>query len=336
MENKKEQFITTDKGETLAYDPTEDEYIPVVDAKDEFKKLSEGSSVPEDTKQAFYRERQKIVEEAELPDEQKGKLLRDIRQYIDEGDKERSRRNSRDNSSPSIETESDDEEPPIPMPVPGGVGSGVFFKTGKLLFSNYSTLYCFITTKPSAGPSLNRWMYLTSTNRAPRCFEAFISYKDQDGPMFVTFDWSKVPGNPWEKPVPISNLIEYRYNYTVAGVSFPTIYLKNTTRWLGGTTWVNEVSLKNYVRREWSLAYDNTYSLPGGLPYLWWGPILETFYPFPTDINSHGFFDAFLLQDGYERYLTPQVTDFVQKPGFDPQILRHNDSFIVREAPPHN
>jgi hypothetical protein len=337
MAIKKDLFIVSD-GEVLAYEPTDDKYVPVVDATDQFNRLLEKFPISKRTKQAFYRQRVKLTEEADVPAEQKIALLRKLGHDIqDVAADTRSRQVMlRDFFSQPIEEEDEGEEPPSPMPVPGGIGFGIRFKDDELLFNDSSTLYSYIVTNWSVGSPRNRWLYLTSTNRAPCCLEAFVSYQDQEGPRFTIYDWSRPRGDRWVYSTPISYLRPYQSVYTIQGRSFPLIYVMNVTVRLSGDYWKNAAFLYNfaeeYAGRKWSLVYYNNYELPPeeSSYYLWWGPIIETFYPHQTEINDLGFFEAALLQDGELRYLTPQYTYFEQKAGFDATILGENYSFIVR------
>jgi hypothetical protein len=332
MRTKKDLFIGSAEGEILAYEPNGNKYIPVVDATGEFNRLLERYPVSRE-KQAFYQQKVMLTEEANVPAEQKRGLLRELSQDIKEEVPNTQSRlvRLRDVSSRLIVKEDEYEGPP-PMPIPGGVGCGVMFKPDELLFNDSSTLYCFIVANSNVGSPQNRWLYLTSTNRAPKCLEAFVSYKDQEGPSFTIYDWSRATGDRWIYSTPISLLGQYQFDYLIQGALFPVIYIMNVTVRLSGNYWKNAAFLYNFAAKEWSLVYYNDYELPpeDSRYYLWWGPIIETFYPHQTEINNLGFFEAALLQDGEVRYLTPQCTYFERKAGFDATILGENHSFIVR------
>ncbi|HEX5731506.1 MAG TPA: hypothetical protein VF131_01635 [Blastocatellia bacterium] len=223
------------------------------------------------------------------------------------------------------------DRPPIPMPIPGGVGCGIFYKENKLRFRNSSTLYYHIITAPNAGSAENEWLYLTTTNRAPWCCEAFVSYKGQQEPRLVIFDWSKRADSRWRVSIPISLLNQYQFIYEADSVPYRTIYLINDTRRLDGYTWINRVFLRNRVRNRFDIVHQNKYILPPEheQSYLWWGPIVETFHPHPNVINEVGFFDVRLFQDEQRRKLTPDVIDFKRESGFELLYFKENSSFIV-------
>lgn len=307
-------------GQTLAFKPDKNEYVPVNDAREEMQRDSEKYATSKEHRRAFYQQKINLIELSGTSGDQKDELLQDLRQ-----------------SELEEEANLNPENPPNPRPIPGGVGYGAFYKDGSLKFQNSSVLYYYIVTVPDIGDARNKWLYLTSTNRSPKGVEAYISYREQNEPKFTVFDWSKKGDARWSLSRPYSLLIDYLLPYESEGIKYQTINVANSTRRVIGTTWVNEVMLYNRTTQAYDLVYSNEYDLPSieESKYLWWGPIVETFAPFPYSTNDIGFFDAQLLQDSASpTLLTAQLTDLrkdhANHPGFKLVFDRPNDSFIVR------
>jgi hypothetical protein len=308
--------VRSDGEQPLALKPDTNEYLPVNDLREEMKRASEEYPPTKEAKQAFYQQRIKLIESADIPDDHKDDLLEPLKL-----------------SAQEEESDAGPEYPPDPRPIPGGVGYGAFYKDGALEFSNSSALYYYIVTIPNIGDATNQWLYLTSTNRSPKGVEALVSYHQQDNPMFMVFDWSKTGNARWSLSRPYSQLSDYLTPYTAEGHQYQTIYVANSTRRIAGTRWINEVMLYNRNTNAYDLVYSNEYDLAATdeQKYLWWGPIVETFPPFPTQTNDIGFFEARLLQDGAApSLLTSDLTDLkIDNPGFQVVFDRPNYSFVV-------
>jgi hypothetical protein len=312
MSEKKCEYQKTDGDRTFAYRPHTDEYLQVDDITDHVKQISDEHRPRREEKEAFYQQRIKLVEETSMPADQKSELLQDLKESVDQ-----------------VKAE---PEPPHP-PIPGGVGFGAFYIDGTLQFDNSSTLYYYIVTPPDIGNAANEWLYLTSTNRSPKGVEAFISFEQQQNPRFKVFDWARSGDDRWVVDIPYSSLSDYLLTRQVGAEQYETIYVVNSTQRLGaGTNWRNEVLLYNRVKNRYDRAYKHTYTLSPDdeQKFLTWGPIVETFSPFPNETRKIGFFDATLFQDDEERLLNESVTQLrIDDPGFTVDFRVPNSSFIV-------
>jgi hypothetical protein len=301
-----------ENGKTLAFNPEKNEYIPVNDVREETKRASQEYPPTKEEKQLFYQQKIKRVESLEIPYEQKKDLLDELEEAAQE---------------------EEEEDPPIPKPIPGGVGFGIFFRDEALEFTNSSTLFYHIVTIPTIGAISNEYLYLTSTNRAPKGIEALISYVRQDKPKFHIYDWSiKKKKDRWAASKPYDLLDRYLIKHTSAGQEFDTIYVANSTRRLEGTRWRNEVLLRT-TTGEYDFVYSHDYDLSASdeRRFLTWGPIVETFPPHPNETNQIGFFQTKLLQDDGDALLLTDVDTKlrIDDPGFQLDLLEPNHSFIV-------
>jgi hypothetical protein len=302
-------------GKRFAFDPEKQEYVPVNDVTEKMKEDTEKHPPSNEAKKAFYQQRIKLVESSNLANEHKNELLQGLNHSVE-----------------VVESASEPVVLPDPPPKPGGVGFGVYYKPNTLTFDNSSALHYRIVTVPGIGAELNEWLYLTSTNYTPKGTEAFISYHQQDNPTFAVFDWSKPEGKQWGLSKPYSELGNYLTIYRADNHQYPTISVINSTRRLDETRWINEVMLRNKVTKDFDLVYRNEYDLPEADEdkRLDWGPIVETFSPFPNETNRIGFFNAMLLQDGKQHMLTQKLTDLrIDDEGFEVVYFRPNSSFIV-------
>ncbi len=340
-EENYEPFKT--QGEQIvAFKPGTNKYVPVHDATEEMKRDSEKYAPNGEQRQAFYQRRIELIESSDTLDDDKNELLQDLRLSAQQ-EKSSAHKNELlqdlNQSALAEESNAHPEDPPDPRPIPGGVGYGAFYIDGKLTFSNSSVLYYSIVTVQDIGDDSNKWLYLTSTNRSPKGVEAYVSYQGQNEPTFTVFDWSKTGDARWALSKPYSQLSDYLIAYDAGGHQYQTINVANSTRRVEGTEtrWKNEVMLYNRISEAYDLIYLNEYDLPASEEHkcLWWGPIIETFAPFPYSTNVVGFFDAQLLQDGASpRLLTADVTqlrkDHAGHPGFQLVFDQPNYSFLVR------
>lgn len=313
MSEKKCEYQKSDGDRTLAYRPHTDEYIQVDDITDQVKQISDEYRPRREEKEAFYQQRIKLVEKASMSADQKSDLLQDLKESVEQV---------------KAKPEPEPEEPPIP----GGVGYGAFYRDGALRFDDSSTLYYYIVTPSDIGNAANEWLYLTSTNRSPKGVEAFISFHQQQNPRFKVFDWARSGDDRWTVDIPYSMLSDYLLPRQAEAEHYQVIYVVNSTQRLGGTTWRNEVLLYNRVKNRYDRVYKHPYTLSPDdeQKFLTWGPIVETFSPFPNETRRIGFFDATLFQDDEERLLNESVTQLrIDDPGFTVDFRVPNSSFIV-------
>lgn len=224
-------------------------------------------------------------------------------------------------------------------PVPGGIGAGVFYRDTELIFDRSSAVYNYIITPSALGGNTADYFYLTSTNRAGRGCEAFVSYSRQDKPLFRVFDWARKADNqdPWVISIPYDDWAGYKLTYTVDGRDYAAIYAVNVTYAVDDTTWVNEVYLHNGQTGTRDLVWSYTYRWSpqdqNEKNAHWWGPILETFSPDYGETNGVGFAEALLVQDGWERILVDgnsYVGNDGSDHGFQLFHLDHNYTFLAR------
>jgi hypothetical protein len=302
-------------GSKLVFKPDTGEYILVNDVREKWKHGAEDFRTTKAERQAFYQQRIQLIETSQGRDELRQELLANLNESV-----------------------KDEEAGPDDLddfqPVPGGVGYGAYYRSGQLRFTDSSVLYYKIVTIPEVGNVNNNWLYLTSTNRAPKGVEAYVAYRQQDTPMFKVFDWSKTGQDRFALSRPYDWLDDYLIPHEEEGdLEFQTLYVANSTRRTSDTHWINEVMLYNPNTDKYDLVYSHAYDLAtiDEKKYLWWGPIVETFPPFPFTINSLGFFDAQLLQDESPPVmLTNDVTELkTDHAGVQVVFARANYSFIV-------
>ena len=304
----------SEDGQTLVLQPDTNEYVPVNDLREQWAHDSESFPSTKEQRQAFYQQRIRLVESSEISEDRRATLLERLK------------------SSLQAE-ESEPAEAPDHGPVPGGVGWGAYYRDGLLEFNEYSVLYYKIVTIPDIGNAANDWLYLTSTNRAPKGVEAYVAYRGQDEPMFNIFDWSKEDEARFALSRPYAWLDDYLILHPAGDSHYETVQVVNSTRRIAGTKWSNEVMVYRQNTNVYDLVYSSEYDLDPQeeTDFLWWGPIVETFPPFPFSINNIGFFDAQLLQD--ERppaLLTANFTHLeANQPGAQVVFAQPNYSFVV-------
>ncbi len=310
--DKYEGVFKNEDGLSYAFKPDTGKYVPVNDRREEWKQDAKECPTTKDERQNFYQQRIQLIESSEGRDELRYQLLENLNQSV----------------------KAEDAEPgDLPEPVPGGVGYGAYYKPGMLRFAESSTLQYKIIAVEQVGNDLNQWLYLTSTNRAPRGVEAYVAYRRQDPPLFKVFDWSKSGADRFALSRPYDKLADYLMIHTEDEVDYRILEVKNTTRRIGENRWTNEVMVFNSSTNNYDLVYSHEYDLPASeqTKFLWWGPIVETFHPFPFPTNKLGFFDAQLVQDeAGPVLLTPAVTDLKGNHG-PPTINfeRKHFSFVV-------
>lgn len=206
----------------------------------------------------------------------------------------------------------------IDPPPPGGLGAGVAFKPGQLLFQQATAAYYYLLApREIGGTPQAELLYMTSSNRAARGCEALLSYfgSEQFRAVFRIWDWStpkQANGSQFVLDLDYDALKEYLIPYELRIGShtrtFNTVYVISSTERTSGDTWRNDVYLHNHARGVRDRVWTHTFEWPSQStddPY-WWGPIFETF-PETTNFgatNLLGYLDTLLVQDGMQYQLT--------------------------------
>lgn len=224
-------------------------------------------------------------------------------------------------------------------PVPGGVGYGPFYTSSfRTAFARGTSLYYEIACPTAPGGNVNTFLYLTSTNRAQKGVEAFVSYQGQNDTRFKVFDWAR--SDHWQTNIPFSNLAAYLRNTVAHGRTLQTLPVWNSTFEIGSNQWRNEVYLQNRAANRWDLIYRFDYaSTTAEQTSGWvgsWGPIVETFQASYHGTNLLGFLNTMLIARnaagawGSWGVLTgSQSTIRNDNLGFSPTFLDANYSFVV-------
>src|SRR5437868_6260960 len=78
----------------------------------------------------------------------------------------------------------------------GGLGAGVSFRDGQLLFNGYTSVFYYLLAPRNIGdvPSAEL-LYMTSSNRASKGCEALLSFfrSEQFQTVFRVWDWATPP-----------------------------------------------------------------------------------------------------------------------------------------------
>lgn len=181
-------------------------------------------------------------------------------------------------------------------PVPGGVGYGVFYRSNfQSDIGNGTTLSYDIVCPTKAGGDVNTYLYLTSTNRAAKGVEAFISYYSQDNLRFRIFDWARPEEEYWQTNLSYSDLSDYLSTKNINNSSHQVISIQNRTEKISNTKWRNVVWLWNYSTQTYDNIYSYTYDATSAdqydSHYGSWGPIVETFQSsYNENTNDMGFY----------------------------------------------
>lgn len=186
-------------------------------------------------------------------------------------------------------------------PVPGGVGYGTYFTSDfQSDFTTGTTLFYNIICPSKAGGDVNDYLYLTSTNRAAKGVEAFISYYKQNNPYFKVYDWAQPESDRWQVSMSYSELSDYLTTKTISGASRQCVTVQNRTVKSSSTQWKNVVWLKNYETDSYDQIYSYTYTATlsdqRDSHYGSWGPIVETFQEaYDENTNVVGFYNINLM-----------------------------------------
>lgn len=184
------------------------------------------------------------------------------------------------------------------MPVPGGVGYGAYYKSSfQNDFTTGTILSSDIICPNKAGGDVSNYLYLTSTNRAAKGVEAFISYYAQDDFHFRIYDWARPSASRWQTNLTRSQLSNYITTKYINGTSRQIITVQNWTVKTSSTKWKNIVYLRNYTNGSFDLIYSYEYTATlsdqRDSYYGSWGPIVETFQTsYNSNLNIVGFYLA--------------------------------------------
>jgi hypothetical protein len=255
--------------------------IKVVDAQDEFKKITKATPRDKAAEEAFIASKIHMIStHPALPPEERKGLVEGLL------------------ASQSAELRSAVVSAAKKGPVPGGVGYGMFYNSPfKNAFIGGTTIYSEVICPNPPGGNVNTWLYLTATNRSAKGVEAFISYNGQDQTFFKVYDWART--DQWQTNIPFSSLTDYLWQDPSHGSSFQVIYLMNVTQLGDPNSWWNQVLLWNRASKNWDMVYQYNYSAtlaeqqtgwPGS-----WGPIVETFQNSYTGTNPMGFLNTQLI-----------------------------------------
>jgi len=220
-------------------------------------------------------------------------------------------------------------------PVPGGVGYGVYYKQNfQWSFSNFSCLDFGILTPAAAGGNSTGFLYLTATNGTAKGVEALISFFQQESPQFKIFDWAKSENNKWSLSIDCSTIPENFSTKIINGINHSYCRVLNKTEMTAPNIWENKVCLFNFIGNNWDLIYNYQYQCTlteqknvfNGS----WGPIVETFQDFFSNINPMGFCDSLLYNDNTNVLLKPSNTTIRDdNDGIDIVFKLANHTFYV-------
>ncbi len=176
----------------------------------------------------------------------------------------------------------------------GGMGGGVTFNDAfQKDFKTGVGIQYDIIIPAKAGGNVSSWLYLTSTSRAKKGVEAFLSYYGPtEAPKFKVFDWALKDTNPWKVETPYSTLKSknWIFKQTYKGKSYDVIRVRSLTYQVSAKDWQNDVFLFSQKSGYWSRVHRLRY--PATLAEQqshWWGPIVETFQGSYTGTSEFGF-----------------------------------------------
>lgn len=220
-------------------------------------------------------------------------------------------------------------------PVPGGVGYGIYYRQNyQWAFSNFACLDFGILVPSRVGGGSSGFLYLTATNGTAKGVEALISYKGQETPIFMVFDWAKAKGNQWGLNIPVSSMKANFSKITVNGIQHNYCRVLNRTERIGTDIWENKVCLFNFPNNNWDLVYNFQYHATlesqRHAHYGSWGPIVETFQKQYTNLNLMGFCNVMLYNDSNSPKVTPQNSTIRDdNDGIDVAFINPNWTFYV-------
>jgi hypothetical protein len=218
-------------------------------------------------------------------------------------------------------TQSQDEPP-----VPGGLGIGVTYEFGKLGSTQSATLDTKMIVYPNGVGDLDQFLFTTSTNRSEKNVEVVGIYNAGGTGDLGVFDWSCSPDFPcaggldgpaWVWVQPFRNdPCHYGPEDNGTGRVHDVLRYRNTTEFSAGL-WHNRVNVYNRCFSSWDTIYTHDFGTQidcNTTGCMWWGPILETFFPAGDPnwpIPELGFFSTTLEHDGVTSHLGDDETDWV-------------------------
>ncbi|HEV2826791.1 MAG TPA: DUF1542 domain-containing protein [Pyrinomonadaceae bacterium] len=291
------------------------QYLPVNDVRDQIAELSKNAHRDKKFERGFLESKKALIKaNPNLSDDEKRIGIERINKII-------SRTGLGKGSPPlpqPIEPIDPPDDPPDyppvinPPPPPGGIGFGILYNESyRTAFTGGSVVDYNIVAPQTAGGNNGTWLYLTATNRAGECVEAFPLYYGQSNVEFKIFDWARAHRNlnPWVVSLPFSAIAHNYYTIGICdapnppcGGSVPfhfyqVLGLWNATyqkQW-GSNTWTNEVYLLNPPSSWdfiWSYDYESSLAQQQCAGCAWWGPIVETFQDNYSNMNVMGYANA--------------------------------------------
>lgn len=183
---------------------------------------------------------------------------------------------------------------------------GYWPKSDKLLFTTSTASRHVIVFPDAVGGDFCTFLYQTSTNRSAKGTESHIAFTYPCPPTFRIFDWSFF-NNRHVREVPVSKMKKWVFPVQVKGFDRHGVLVVNQTRLVQDTTWINCVYLgvfKNGKLERFDLVYSHSYFLDDNSEQQpnccdgFWGPEIETFQCYKQPINAMGFIGCWMIQDG--------------------------------------
>ena len=313
LENYEGSSKRSQEGEEYVYDPVNGKYVLVVDATQKIKEITEKTPPSEKEVNAFYHKRMGMIQvSSHLNDEEKKQRIANIKKLV-----KRQKAPKEDYKDP---------------PPPGGVGFGVFYKSGELSFIRSAKLHHHIICPQTVGGDNTDYLYLTATNRTAKGVEAFVLYFAQEAARFRVYDWARPDGERFQ--VVIENAQLQPYLGTLSGR--PYIGVINSTDLLQGTTWRNSVLLFNNNTNNYDEIYRFDYTLGSNAEqhdsfFGSWAPIVETFQAsYGPELNPMGCFYTYIfLDDAVNTLYDSNTTLRNDNVGIEAFNLQHNHSYLV-------
>jgi hypothetical protein len=291
--SKAKQMGHSSSNKPQIYDPVLKAWLPVVDSQEVFKRISDAHPFTALEKQAVIKRKAATLARAK---------------YLDESQKAQTLFRIRDGSR------SDSVVSPLLF---GDVAEGIVYRPGQLMFTTTTSIQKTIAFPDKVGGDSNDYLYLTSTNRSAKGVEAHIAYHAQEPPQFWVYDWSRPADSRLALRIPYSDMNQFLFSLTIpSGEKRNGVIVLNSTELQQGTTWKNSVNLAGIVGGAPThvvTVYTSTYTLTSNDEqhdsyFGSWGPQVETFQHFAQDLNTMGYFDLLLRQDGSEHALNDSNT----------------------------
>lgn len=312
LENYEGSIKQLKDGNEHVYDPMTGMYMPIVDATQKFKEITDRTPANEEELNTFYCKRIGMIRKSPyLTEDEKAQRIRDFMVQA----------NLQEDSYAS----GDQREY-------GLVAFGVYYKPDKLGFTRSTKLHHHIISPATAGGDNADFLYLTATNRAAKGVEAFASYFAQEPVRFRVYDWARQKEQQWQ--IAIENVQLQPYLATMT--SGPFISVINSTELLQKTTWRNSVLLFNTTTNTYDKIYQYDYILGSNSEqhddhHGSWGPIVETRQAnYESELNPMGCFYTYIfLDDAINTLYESNTTHLSDNVGVELLSLQPNHSFLV-------